>query len=238
MTTQRESRLAIGASLIGLAALIVFAIAITQVLRNNSAAGGTATQQETPTDSVQATQSFEATGIAEKQTAIVTLAAMQTNQPIDILPRPTGIIEVPDPSFYAQGYAIQNSWQQNVNGSWVQAYAGNLVDDPSRGVVVVVLAWPDRPQGGHFLTPTKSGSVKIVAEQTNRLTLQSDDGTVFYFDVLGMTFVPSLTEFVPTITALPTYTPIPPATPTPVPTGYPVPSEAPPAPTTLATTSP
>jgi len=235
---QSGNRLIAASLVIALVAIIVIIAVVLQAVRNNPAVGVTATIQETTTASDLTEQSVEASVVAQKQTAIVTLNAFQTEHPSINPPRPTGIIDVPDPSFYAQGYAILNSWQQNVNGSWIQAYAGNLVNDPSQGIVIVVLAWSDRSQGGPVMTPTKSGSVKIVAEQNNRLTLQSDNGTVYYFDVLGMTFTPSLTEVVPTVTLLPTFTPLPPSTP--VPTGYPYPgpSQSSPAPTMASTSAP
>lgn len=207
MRAQRDSRLIAASLVIALAAIIVIGAAVLAAIRNGPLAAVTATAPVTPTGAGVTEPSIESSAIAQKQTAVATLRAFQTEHLLSNPPRPTGIFDNTDPSFLAQGYAIQNSWQQNVSGAWLQAYAGNLVNDPSQGVVLVVLAWPNRPQGRPILTPTKSGSVKIVAEHNNRLTLQADDGTVFYFDVLGMTFTPSLTEVVPTVTPLPPYTP-------------------------------
>jgi hypothetical protein len=235
---QSDNRLVTIAFVIALVAIVAIGSAVLGVVRNNPAVEVTATALETPTGVDLTEQSVQATVVAQKQTAVVTLRAFQTAHPLVNPPRPTGIFDNNDSSFLAHGYAIQNDWQQNVNGTWMQAYAGSLVSDPSQGVVLVVLAWTDRPQGAVVTTPTKSGSVKIVAEQNNRLTLQSDSGTVYYFDVLGMAFTPSLTEIVPTVTQLPTFTPVPPSTP--VPTGYPYPgpSQSPPVPTTASTSAP
>jgi hypothetical protein len=72
---------------------------------------------------------------------------------------------------------------------------------------------PDREQGMvllqksnsifflRYLTPRKSGPVRIVAEHDLYLTLQAKNGDIFYFDPVGERFIDSLDA--------PTFTPTP-----------------------------
>ena len=72
---------------------------------------------------------------------------------------------------------------------------------------------------GRYLTPIQAGSVHITGAVGERLILQAQDGTTFYFDVPGRCYVSSLTETAPAATPRPTRTP----TPQPLPTGTPGP---------------
>jgi hypothetical protein len=56
-----------------------------------------------------------------------------------------------------------------------------------------------------YLTPRKSGCLRVTAELGLRITLKSESGDTFYFDALSEQFIDSLDQFVPT----PTSTPIP-----------------------------
>lgn len=62
-------------------------------------------------------------------------------------------------------------------------------------------------------TPTEDGWLTIVDIQGERVVLQSGNDNTYYFDMPGMRFVNSLTEFVPTATLSPTWTPGPTNTP-------------------------
>ncbi len=56
-----------------------------------------------------------------------------------------------------------------------------------------------------FLTPTQSGPVSVKSAVIDRLTLQSTNGTTFYFDVPSHQFVPSMAWVNPNpISPLPT----------------------------------
>lgn len=153
---------------------------------------------------------------------IATRDAVKTLVPEVTAIRPTGIFE-DTTSFFKEGYQMQNAWQQQVNGAWAAVFAGARQDDPQQGVIFTQWELPNAPIGHFINTPISAGSVRIIAEQNYRLTLQAADGTLFYFDVPAQTFVSSPTEVAPTITPPPTYTPT-----QPVPTpcgngGYPAP---------------
>jgi hypothetical protein len=161
----------------------------------------------------------------------LTLAWIQTSQPIATVDYPVGIFEEGLANYSKLGFAIQNGWRREINGYAARVAAGALVSDPQQGIVLVSWDLPDAPNAGVYETPLKAGAVRITAEDGFRLTLQANDGTIFYFDVPGQKFVSSLTEIAPTVTPRPSFTPEMPTQP--VPTGYP-----PILPTAQATMSP
>jgi hypothetical protein len=97
---------------------------------------------------------------------------------------------------------IENVWQEKVLGGYVQAYAGSLAKDSTQGIVIVLSESPGL-EGGRFLTPQKSGAVRIVEADGFRLVLQANGGETYYFDIPSLSFVSSLDEIVPTATPLP-----------------------------------
>jgi len=125
---------------------------------------------------------------------------------------------------------VENGWGGSVNGINMSIYAGAHQENPAQGLLHVFVFMPEYPLEQDFLTPLQAGSVHIVSAANYRLTLIATDGTTFYFDVPGLTYVDSLTEVVPTITPYmsetpgatwmpaPTQTPWPTCTPGPTPT--------------------
>lgn len=128
------------------------------------------------------------------------------------------------------GVRVENAWGGIVDGNRVSLWAGSLVADPNQGAIYVFYNYPYRGWQVQFPTAEKHGSLRIVAEQNNRLELVANDGSIFYFDVPSLSYVSSFDEFVFTATPPPTYTP--PARPTRAPTlsGYPQPSTSIPIP--------
>lgn len=140
-----------------------------------------------------------------------------------LTPFVTGTREKDNSAFHWRkfGFETENEWVGYVNGREVVIWVGALISDPSQGGVQVSYKYPERTLLQQFLTTEKRGSLHVVAETNNRLTLVSTQGVTFYFDVPGFKFVSSLEEVVPTATPLPTFT-IPAPLPTvPLPTGYP-----------------
>lgn len=122
------------------------------------------------------------------------------------------IVEDGPPPFCGTCFVMTNMWYEIVSGKNIRVYAGALPDNPgvssqpaSQGMVIV---WGE----GNYPTPIKVGPVRVVDARGERLILQSENGTTFYFDVPARRFVGSLTEVVPTATSAPI--PIPTATPT------------------------
>lgn len=148
-----------------------------------------------------------------------TLEVRLTSEPIPTVARIIGICDCVDTGLAQMGYDLKNSWQMQIGGVWTHVQAGASASDPQQGIVIVTREIQNSISGGFYNTPTKSGAVRIVSEQNNRLTLQTDSGQVYYFDVPGQTFMPSLTQVAPTVTPGPTFTLQPPTTLPP--TGYP-----------------
>jgi hypothetical protein len=118
--------------------------------------------------------------------------------------RRIGIFEGPTP-FRSTDIVLNNQWQEKINGFWVHVYAGSLFDNRDQGVIIVSVE--GMKMGGRYLTPSQSGMVKITSASGYRLILETEDGTVYYFDVPAQAFVESMDEIVPTLTPAPTYTP-------------------------------
>jgi hypothetical protein len=134
----------------------------------------------------------------------------------------TGILEAGEELFH-EGYRMQNAWAGSINGVFAYVVAGAHQSDPDGGVVEVTRQYQNAAYVRFFDTPTRSGSVRIMAESNHRLTLQSTDGTTFYFDVPSESFVADLSQVVASLQPPPTFTstssPVTPVLPTPG--GYP-----------------
>lgn len=121
-----------------------------------------------------------------------------TTTPIGTARMSRGILEAGyQHPFVPNEYVIQNLWRDEINEQRVSVHAGALRDDLEQGIVYVP------PASTFYPTPIRAGSVRIVAEENYRLTLLSENGTTFYFDIPGQRFMDSLTEVVPTITPVP-----------------------------------
>jgi len=145
---------------------------------------------------------------------------MQTQIPLPTLPAtPAGagkIVYRDDLPGQLLGMTIVNTWFENAGDRTFQIFAGADLSDPSQGLLYVgerLLDFRELPDGGYYTPPTKEGALRIVDAQGERLILQSENGTTFYFDVRGQTFVSSISEVVPTATFWPTPPPEPTKTP-------------------------
>ncbi len=142
-----------------------------------------------------------------------------------VTPYPTGTAE----GSYIQasgkmlGLAVTNAWFGYVDGNPVSVWASADPVEPERGCLEVLWSWPGRSSDGRYLTPSRHGPVRIIAERQNRLTLSAEDGTLFYFDVPGLQFVDSLEVIVATASPPPTRTPLSPGQPETDPQAYPYP---------------
>jgi hypothetical protein len=250
--------------IVGLIAALVLGLLIVQMAQDNSSASTApgrsviqvsvtltvetppATTSEVPTlpatqtpwneatQSAEETERYIATVLADRHSVLATAYQRQTDQPIVLGTPPTGILEGGGADFHYPNHdvIIKNHWQDviNENGEWASMYAGSLYTDPTHGLVLVITQGPLVT----YLTPIKAGALRIVDVQNLHLVLLSDGGTTFYFDVLGQSFVDSLTEVAPTVTPYrsstptPTETMGPSSTPAPTCTPGPTPATAPP----------
>jgi hypothetical protein len=107
----------------------------------------------------------------------------------------------------APDFAAQNVWVGLLDGVWVSLYAGALQSDPQQGALLLVTISPGSVDQERFVLPLSHGPLRISAQNVQRLTLISADGTTYWFDVLARRFVGSLTEYADTATPLPSLTP-------------------------------
>jgi hypothetical protein len=128
-------------------------------------------------------------------------ALAPTPNPAADPPRATGILNEGAVPFPASQVTITNQWQEKLNGQWVHAYAGASVGAPQQGMVIITIE--DSPAGGQFFTPDLNGPLTITAAENGRLTLVSNQGSTYYFDIPAMQFVDSLQAIVATITPYP-----------------------------------
>ena len=103
---------------------------------------------------------------------------------------------------YKDLFQFTNYWyQQNARGRQVGVYAGAEKKDPSQGVVVVRVTLPSGnfanpptpagpdDKGGLYPTPVKAGILRVVGATGERITLESENGTKFVFDVPTRRFI-------------------------------------------------
>src|SRR5438105_8381785 len=94
----------------------------------------------------------------------------------------------------------KNYWRGEVGGQSTHVCAGYNKEDPDQGLIVVV-RWPSKPptprnledgvipEGGIFQPPTRAGVLVITNMVGNRLTLSSQNSTIFYFDLATLQWV-------------------------------------------------
>jgi hypothetical protein len=104
--------------------------------------------------------------------------------------RPVGIdVPITPPRILSSDRAkIVNAWQDQLDGIWVQVFAGCIPGNQAQGVVWVV----EEPPGGTkihaYKTAESAGCVRIVAADGPRLTLKATDGRAWIFDVATQEF--------------------------------------------------
>jgi hypothetical protein len=102
---------------------------------------------------------------------------------------PEGIFETSQAPL-SKAYVIQNQWQADRGGFHIRVYAGASRDNPSQGLVVVLKTSLDLQDEtlSEYVVPGKTGGVRIVNVDADRLTLVSANGDVLAFDVAGRNF--------------------------------------------------
>jgi hypothetical protein len=252
MTHNQRNPLSVWAQLVGLVAVLILGIAITQVLRGNTGANVYSLLQTaqitpvisssppapfTPTDNLAAKETLE---FSEAQTQA---ALLQTPSPapgtlkptLDITPEPVTTADIPrvaagagwivwgaPPPFPASQYFVMNQWYEIIGQKSILVYAGAARNPDS---------WQDVSQGIVIVVIEDAGTT---TGSTHKTPTQS--GPVHVTDAVGerlilqsdsgVTYyfdVPSR-QFVDSLTATPapTATEMPTPTPVPLPTSYPL----------------
>lgn len=104
---------------------------------------------------------------------------------------PTGIINDGEAPLLAEEITIINRWQGPINGDLWIIYAGSYVNDPNQGLVVLSVLSDKQVNlvTEKFLTPTKAGAVKIVGIYNQRISLATNTGYSFIFDIPLKSFI-------------------------------------------------
>lgn len=110
-------------------------------------------------------------------------------------PARLGIFEDgPLPTGWGTQYRIGNRWGGSVNGQNTIAFAGSQADDqvyaiwnnPEQGVLIV-MTYPNDPNlepvTANYLTPTRTGAVRVTSYSGLCLTLTSTGNTTYQFNV-------------------------------------------------------
>lgn len=125
------------------------------------------------------------------------IAAARELNDRDLYPRkgpqkvPTGIFEAQEAP-PGMGVAVENRWVDLVDGRYVAAFAGWVLDRPNQGIILLKVTTLDLYDVDFFFypTPEKVGPVRIdEVTQGLRLKLSAEDGTRFVFDVRSRSYV-------------------------------------------------
>jgi len=87
---------------------------------------------------------------------------------------------------------INNLWEGSYNGIYYQVLAGSSPDDLAQGLVIMIEYPSDqgRPFQHTYLTPSHSGTLRILERQGSRLQCAAANGSTLFFDLETQTFKP------------------------------------------------
>jgi hypothetical protein len=100
------------------------------------------------------------------------------------------IVESGQAPFPASMYTFGNRWFEGTRDGDLVVYAGAARDDPAQGLVAVRLIGGAVGPATVYRTPVRSGAVRIVGAEGNRLTLVASNGARLVFDVSSRSFGP------------------------------------------------
>jgi hypothetical protein len=102
---------------------------------------------------------------------------------------PDGIDNTPEAPFSRVLFTPLNSWRKTEPDHYYLIFAGHLTEDTQQGALYILQ--PDIHTFSLYITPTRNGAVRVIAEHGTTITLQSSDNTLFYFDAAIEQFVNS-----------------------------------------------
>jgi hypothetical protein len=103
------------------------------------------------------------------------------------------LIESGITQYHLDDYKFVNQWSSNANGESIMTLlAGNQTGDPRKGVLVLLVSSPGDSskvvEEVAYLTDYKDGALRIIDEVGNKITLVSDSGLIYTFDVTHRQF--------------------------------------------------
>ena len=113
-------------------------------------------------------------------------------QPIDDPAFLTGILEGVSGPFSSQDVVVVNLWQEEVEGGFVQVFAGAYSLVPEQGVLVVLSTSGDRLDTSEERYPTNGlfGALRIDRAEGEILFLTAEDGTELTFNLQTREYSP------------------------------------------------
>ncbi len=94
---------------------------------------------------------------------------------------------IPDGSLVGLPYGmnVNNIWQGQVDGGYLQIAAGSAPDSPQQGALYIVFTNSDKTssQSKLILTPENTGKLFILESRDYGLVLQGEKGTIYIFDL-------------------------------------------------------
>lgn len=138
------------------------------------------------------------------------------HSPTAIATRQAGAGTIIESSFapYSSYYTFKNRWIEKTDERSIVAYAGAITGESAQGILIVNVWTADSErlpeEGGYYFTPQKAGPIRITDAEGEVLTLITDTGVKFLFDVASRHYLDP-----DTLAPLPPVEP--PATPTPTP---------------------
>lgn len=101
----------------------------------------------------------------------------------------TGIIDGGQGPFSPDAFNMANGWQEIVDGTLIQVWAGSYGSKPDQGVVLVrhIADWQSPTERGNLTSssydaPAEAGALRIVDWSGTVLTITSSSGATYLFD--------------------------------------------------------
>lgn len=109
--------------------------------------------------------------------------------PADFKPR---IVEGSEGLVHTWEADIRNLWEGSYEGQFFQVLAGASPDDPSQGLLIVMITDPMQVdnQMKTILAPAGSGALRVTGWEAASLRLSSESGAPFTFDLATLTIKP------------------------------------------------
>lgn len=139
-----------------------------------------------------AKQAIEQQYSQERATGAANPAPKNPNAPYPIVPATpfqSGIVTICGAPFSSQSVNIYGCWQGIVNGAKTRVYVGNDATDPLQGEVIIMSdATSTIPT---IVAPVRDTGLNIASAQGDVLTLVTNSGYIFTFDVATRKFTSS-----------------------------------------------
>lgn len=127
-------------------------------------------------------------------------------------PSGNGLLTHSDPPVILKGseagvYKLSDlAWTETTYDSRITVWPGYVRASPTQGILWIQISGHYESYNDRLVvqSPAPAGKLTITGAVGERLILNSEQGTIFYFDIPGLRFVDTLTENVPSAMPIPT----------------------------------